>query len=85
MFQGDVQTLRSRVQQYEKHIKKLKQFVDKEDTDALVKELEEEKNLPDLSLIAQEIEQVTKQVSDARRVKLWLTHSLKYSIKIIYL
>jgi|LauGreDrversion4_2_1035121.scaffolds.fasta_scaffold629630_1 hypothetical protein len=70
MFQGDVQTLRSRVQQYEKHIKKLKQFVDKEDTDALVKELEEEKNLPDLSLIAQEIEQVTKQVSDARRVKL---------------
>jgi len=70
MFQGDVQTLRSRVQQYEKHIKKLKQFVDKEDTDALVKELEEEKNLPDLSLIAQEIEQVTKQVSDARRVEL---------------
>jgi hypothetical protein len=70
MFQGDVQTLRSRVQQYEKHIKKLKQFVDKEDTDALVKELEEEKNLPDLSLIAQEIEQVTKQVSDVRRVKL---------------
>lgn len=85
MFQGDVQTLRSRVQQYEKHIKKLKQFVDKEDTDALVKELEEEKNLPDLSLIAQEIEQVTKQVSDARRVKLWFTNSLKYSIQIIYL
>jgi len=39
------------VSQYEKHIKKLKQFVDKEETEALVKELEEEKNLPDLGLI----------------------------------
>jgi len=39
------------VSQYEKHIKKLKQFVDKEETEALDKELEEEKNLPDLGLI----------------------------------
>jgi len=40
MYSGDVQTLRQRVSQYEKHIKKLKQYVDKEDTEALVKELE---------------------------------------------
>lgn len=85
MFQGDVQTLRSRVQQFEKHIKKLKQFVDKEDTDALVKELEEEKNLPDLSLIDQEIQQVTKQVSDARRVKIWFTYYLTQVFNSNYL
>jgi hypothetical protein len=33
MYQGDLQTLRQRVSQYEKHIKKLKMFVDKEETE----------------------------------------------------
>lgn len=33
MYQGDIQTLRQRVSQYEKHIKKLKMFVDKEETE----------------------------------------------------
>lgn len=70
MYQGDVQTLRQRVAQYEKHIKKLKQFVDNEDTEMLVKELEEEKNLPDLNLITQEIAQVSKQVADARKLRI---------------
>jgi hypothetical protein len=37
------------VTQYEKHIKKLKYYVDKEDTDALVKELETTADLPDLN------------------------------------
>lgn len=45
-------------------------FVDKEDTEALVQELEQEKNLPDLSQIAKEIEQVARQIADARKVKI---------------
>lgn len=44
--------------------------MDKEDTDKLVEELEEEKNLPDLALIAAEIAQVTKQISDAKKIKI---------------
>ena len=70
MYQGDINTLRQRVRQYEEHIKKLKKFVDKEDTEALVKELEEEKNLPDLGQISQEIELVKKQVAEAKRIKI---------------
>ncbi len=70
MYQGDIQTLRQRVSQYEKHIKKLKMFVDKEETDALVKELEEEKNLPDLELIKQEIASLNKQINDSKKIKI---------------
>ena len=70
MFQSDCTTLRQRVNQYERHIKRLKMFVDKEDTEALVQELEQEKNLPDLSQIAKEIEQVARQIADARKVKI---------------
>lgn len=50
--------------------------MDKEDTDKLVEELEEEKNLPDLALIAAEIAQVTKQISDAKKIKIWLLNNL---------
>ena len=39
-FSNDVQALRKRVQDYERHIKRLKMFVDREDTDALVQELQ---------------------------------------------
>lgn len=39
-FVNDVQTLRKRVSAYEKHIKKLKILVDKEDTQNLIKELD---------------------------------------------
>ena len=39
MFQNDIQALRKRVQDYERHIKRLKLYVDREDTDALVQEL----------------------------------------------
>ena len=35
-FTGDIQALRKRVTDYERHIKRLKHYVDKEDTDALV-------------------------------------------------
>lgn len=54
-FVKDVQTLRKRVGQYEKHIKKLKVLVDKEDTENLIKALDAQKDLPDLDLIQQEI------------------------------
>ena len=36
---NDIQALRKRVTDYERHIKRLKQFVDKEDTEALLGEL----------------------------------------------
>ncbi len=45
-------------------------FVDKEETDALVKELEEEKNLPDLELIKQEIASLNKQINDSKKIKI---------------
>ena len=64
-FMGDIVTLRKRVTQYEKHIKKLKQFVDKEDTEALVKELESGGDLPDLAQISEELQAVSFQVQDA--------------------
>ena len=38
-FTNDIAAMRKRVQDYEMHIKRLKQFVDKEDTEALVGEL----------------------------------------------
>ena len=38
-FSKDMIVLRRRVQDYESHIKRLKVFVDSEDTDNLVKEL----------------------------------------------
>ena len=59
-FVKDVQTLRKRVGQYEKHIKKLKVLVDKEDTENLIKALDAQKDLPDLDLIQQEITQVSR-------------------------
>lgn len=59
-FIKDVQTLRKRVGQYEKHIKKLKVLVDKEDTENLIKALDAQKDLPDLDLIQQEIMQVSR-------------------------
>ena len=39
-FTNDIAAMRKRVQDYERHIKRLKHFVDKEDTDALVNELQ---------------------------------------------
>jgi len=38
-FSNDIQIIRKRVLDYERHIKKLKHHVDKEDTESLVKEL----------------------------------------------
>jgi len=38
-FTSDIQALRKRVTDYERYIKKLKYFVDKENTDALINEL----------------------------------------------
>ena len=35
-FQSDVQSLRKRVTDYERYIKQLKEYVDKEDTEGLV-------------------------------------------------
>ena len=70
MFYGDVSSLKDRVAQYEKHIKKLKTLVDKEDTAALVKQLQNEKDLPDLDQVQQEIRQVNEQVTRAKKKKI---------------
>lgn len=71
-FRGDVQTLRNRVTQYEKHIKRLKQLVDKEDTVALIKELQSAAagDLPDLDQIIEELAQVDQQVAHSRRIRI---------------
>ena len=39
-FTNDIQAMRKRVHDYERHIKRLKLFVDREDTDSLVQELQ---------------------------------------------
>ena len=56
--------------QYEKHIKKLKYFVDKEDTSALVKELAGTEELPSLAQISDELHQVSVQVAESRRLRI---------------
>ena len=67
-FTNDIAAMRKRVQDYERHIKRLKQFVDKEDTEALVAELQnQELSEMDLGKLADEIHAVEEEVQDARR------------------
>ena len=69
-FTNDVQALRQRVQDYERHIKRLKVFVDKEDTDALVAELQnQELSEFDLGKLADEIHALHMEVNQARKIK----------------
>ena len=69
-FSKDMIVLRRRVQDYESHIKRLKVFVDSEDTDNLVKELRNQKqNNMDLGKLADEIHGIEVEVADARRLK----------------
>ena len=69
-FTNDVQALRKRVQDYERHIKRLKMFVDKEDTDSLVQELQNQSlSELDLGKLADEIHGVELEVQEARRIK----------------
>ena len=70
-YSNDVSALRKRVQDYERHIKRLKMFVDKEDTDALVQELQNQ-SLTDMDLgkLADEIHTVEQEVAEARRLRL---------------
>ena len=70
-FTNDIQALRKRVTDYERHIKRLKHFVDKEDTEALLEELQNE-HLSELDLgkLADEIHQIVSDVDHARRLKI---------------
>ena len=49
-FQSDVQSLRKRVTNYERYIKQLKEYVDKEDTAGLVQQLIQNQQLTELDL-----------------------------------
>jgi len=62
-FSNDIAVMRKRVADYERHIKQLKLFVDKEDTDALVTELQNP-GLSELDLgkLADEIHSIEEEV-----------------------
>ena len=69
-FTNDIQSLRKRVQDYERHIKRLKMYVDKEDTDALVEELQNQQLTElDLGKLADEIHKIEDEVEAARKFK----------------
>ena len=58
------------MQDYERHIKRLKQFVDREDTDSLVQELQNQQlSEMDLGKLADEIHGIEEEVAEARRLK----------------
>jgi len=55
---------------YERHIKSLKNFVDREDTDSLVHELQNgHLSEMDLGKLADEIHGIEEEVQEARRLK----------------
>lgn len=67
-FSNDIAAMRKRVTDYERHIKRLKLYVDKEDTEALVEELQSQTlSEMDLGKLADELHAVEEEVIDARR------------------
>lgn len=69
-FTNDIASLRKRVTDYERHIKRLKNFVDREDTESLVHELQNgHLSEMDLGKLADEIHVIEEEVSEARRYK----------------
>ena len=62
--------MRKRVADYERHIKKLKLYVDREDTESLVQELQNQQlSEMDLGKLADEIHSIEEEVAEARRIK----------------
>lgn len=58
---------------YERHIKKLKHHVDKEDTESLVKELQTQQLTEmDLGKLADEIHKISEDVKEAKRFRVKL-------------
>lgn len=69
-FSNDIQIIRKRVVDYERHIKKLKHHVDKEDTESLVKELQNGSLTEmDLGKLSDEIHKIEEDVKEAKRFK----------------
>lgn len=69
-FTNDIQIIRKRVLDYERHIKKLKHHVDKEDTESLVKELQNQQLTElDLGKLADEIHKIEEEIKEAKRLK----------------
>ena len=69
-FTNDIQIIRKRVLDYERHIKKLKYHVDKEDTESLIKELQNQQLTElDLSKLADEIHKIEEEIKEAKRLK----------------
>ena len=70
-FQSDVQTLKKKVADYEKYIKKLKQLVDEEKTAQLIDDLQENHVTDvDLDQLLEEISKIEEEVLDAKRFKM---------------
>jgi hypothetical protein len=69
-FTNDIHIIRKRVADYERHIKRLKYHVDKEDTDSLIKELQQDHmSEMDLTALTSEIGKIGEEVADAKRMK----------------
>lgn len=69
-FQGDIQTLKKKVSEYEKYIKRLKSLVDEEKTEELVDDLSNNQATDvDLGSLMEEIEKVEMEVLEAKRFK----------------
>lgn len=69
-FSNDIQIIRKRVVDYERHIKKLKHHVDKEDTESLIKELQNQQLTEmDLGKLADEIHKIEEDITETKRFK----------------
>jgi archaellum component FlaC len=71
-----VQTLKKKVQEMEKELKRLKQLVDEEKTDELIKNLQKGEgggqgiNEEELEQMKEEIEKVESEVNEAKKFKI---------------
>ncbi len=73
-FSGDVQTLKKKVQEMEKELKRLKMMVDEEKTEELIRNLQKGDgqgiNEEELEQLKEEINKVEAEVNEAKRFKI---------------
>ena len=70
-FTGDIQSIKKRVIDFERYIKRLKQHVDEEKTTELIEELENTDAAQiDMDQLILDIRKIETEVKDAKRLKL---------------
>ena len=70
-FTGDIQSIKKRVIDFERYIKRLKQHVDEEKTTELIEELENTDAAQiDMDQLILDIRKIETEVKDAKRFKL---------------